>query len=75
MTQAITFELLRSRTLALYERTIAEHGPVEQILPPHVVCDRCGLVVNLIADPFPIGWTTTGDDERGWTDLCRSCSQ
>jgi len=71
---ALTPELLRERTSRLFAELPAEAW-VDAIESVALVrCDRCGAIVDLIRRPFPIGWTTAGSFETGWTDLCRSCS-
>jgi hypothetical protein len=73
---ALTSELLRERTSVLFDQILRasdpEHPP-EEIAFEVVTCDGCGCVCNLLLGP-PVGWTTTGDFERGFTDLCRGCS-
>lgn len=78
---ALTPELLYSRTYAELERidtsakALGWRDPDDQeILLQRIVCDRCGTIVDLLVEPFPIGWTTVGDLEHGFTDLCRGCS-
>lgn len=71
----LTPPLLRARIVRLFELVAAQHGPIEGIEWELVRCDRCGWTVHLLRDGFPSGWTTTGDAEHGWTDLCRGCSQ
>lgn len=71
---ALTVELVRARTVELFSRTIEAGGSIEEIIFERLVCDGCGRELNLLAED-PIGWTTRGDFERGFTDLCRSCSQ
>lgn len=71
----LTAELLSKRTVVLHAYTQAAAGPTEGAVFSRVVCDGCGRVVDLLAEGFPVGWTTTGDFKRGWTDLCRGCSQ
>lgn len=39
-----------------------------------LVCDGCGYLVDLSAEPMPDGWTTTGGFATGFRDLCRRCS-
>ena len=75
MSQPLTPWLLRQRTVFIFQRVSEEHGPVEDVIWELVRCDRCGLTVHLLRDGYPVGWTTDGDLERGWTDLCRACSQ
>jgi hypothetical protein len=67
--------LLRARLSAIFERVAAEHGPVEDVVWELIRCDRCGRIHHLVFDGFPEGWTTSGDVEHGFTDLCRACSQ
>jgi hypothetical protein len=70
----LTPQLLRARTVAIYERVFAERGPVEDVIFERIVCDDCGAVVNFLRDGHPIGWTTDGDAGSGWRDLCKQCS-
>jgi hypothetical protein len=67
--------LLRQRLSFLFEQVMARSGPVEDIEWELVYCDRCGQVQHLVRDGYPVGWTTTGSFEGGWTDLCQGCSQ
>jgi hypothetical protein len=71
--KALTPELMRERTAALFERVIAENGPVEEVIFEIVQCNGCGTIHNLLTGP-PVGWTTSGDLDHGFNDLCRSCS-
>jgi hypothetical protein len=70
----LTPQLLRARIVAIYERVAAEHGPLEDVIFERIACDNCGAVVNLLRDGHPVGWTTDGDAESGWRDLCETCS-
>jgi hypothetical protein len=74
MSRPLTSDLLRERTSRLFDRVIAEHGAAEGIVFEKVRCDRCGTIQNLLLGP-PVGWTTDGDFDQGFTDLCRGCSQ
>lgn len=78
MSRPLTPALMRERTSALFDQILAglrpEDGPVEEVVFEIITCDRCGLTHNLLTGP-PEGWTTEGDLDRGFTDLCRSCSQ
>jgi hypothetical protein len=73
----LTHELLRERISRLFDRILLEmkesDGPVEGVAWEKLRCDRCGTVHHLV-DGMPVGWTTSGDFERGFTDLCRACS-
>ena len=71
----LTPELLRARTVAIFMRVSAEHGPVEEVIFERVMCDGCGHVVNMLRDGYPVGWTTEGDLNEGWRDLCGRCSR
>ena len=75
MSQPLTPSLLRRRTQFIFERVMEDHGPVEEIVWELVRCDRCGLTIHLLNDGYPEGWWTDGSFEKGWTDLCRACSQ
>lgn len=69
----LTHDLLRERVSRLFDAVLAQHGPVEELVWEKVRCDRCGEVHNLLLG-MPVGWTTSGDFEHGFTDLCRACS-
>jgi hypothetical protein len=71
----LTPRLLRERTAAIYERVMAEHGSVEEVIFEIVRCDDCGVTQHLLTQGYPMGWTTEGDLEHGWTDRCHSCSR
>jgi hypothetical protein len=79
--EPLTPALLRARVVVLNERVLAEAGRSpedvvgEEKLIERVVCDRCARWVDLRFGDFPEGWTTEGDFEHGFTDLCRGCSQ
>jgi hypothetical protein len=70
----LTSELLAKRIVALAARIEHIAGPPEGVAFSRLGCDRCGCTVDLL-EGFPKGWTTTGDVERGWIDLCAGCSQ
>lgn len=69
----LTAELLRARTVVLFQHAFEAAGPVEEIIFEIVTCDGCGRVVNLL-EGHPDGWTTEGDVDTGWRDLCETCS-
>lgn len=69
----LTAELLSKRTVVLFTLAEAASGPVEEILFDVLTCDGCGATVNLL-EGFPEGWSTEGDFERGWRDLCEECA-
>lgn len=58
----------------LVERASDVAGPPEEHLLRVIYCDRCHAGVDLLVHGFPEGWTTSGDLENGFTDLCRGCS-
>lgn len=67
--------LLEQRMTHLHRQCEAIAGPIEATLFQRIGCDRCGFVFDFFdLGVYPTGWTTTGDFERGWTDLCRGCS-
>lgn len=70
---ALTPELLHARIELLRERCAEVAGPIEAELFSRLGCDRCGVTVDLL-DGHPIGWTSNGDLEHGFTDLCPACS-
>lgn len=74
MVEPLTPQLLRARTVAIFEKVSAEHGPVEEIVFEVLTCDGCGTEVHLLRDGYPLGWTTVGDLGHGWFDLCAVCS-
>lgn len=71
---ALTRELLERRLGKLADDAEEVAGPPEGILLARLLCDRCGREVNLLVQQFPTGWTTSGDLEGGFTDLCAACS-
>lgn len=68
---ALTPMLLAARIAELRERLVAVGG--EGLPLSLIYCDRCGETVDLRGG-LPVGWTTEGDLEGGFTDLCRGCS-
>jgi hypothetical protein len=67
-------DLLYARTLALQGLAEQAAGPIEDHLFERLMCDGCGLVVDL-RDQFPAGWSTAGSLKLGWTDLCPTCTR
>jgi hypothetical protein len=72
--EPLTPALMNARQVVLAERAAQAAGPVEEKLWEIACCDRCGTTVDLRAG-HPEGWTTEGDFEHGFYDLCRGCSQ
>lgn len=71
---SLTPELLSKRIIVLNER-LGPHATDEQRDElGFLICDRCGLKVDLLNVGFPRGWTTAGDFAQGFTDLCNACS-
>lgn len=70
---ALTEELLRERVSRLFDAVLAKHGPIEDLEWEVVRCDRCGDTHNLF-NGTPVGWTTSGNFDEGFIDLCRACS-
>lgn len=72
---ALTEQILRERTVRAFAKAKPEDwGDVIEQVVAVVVCDRCGRQVDLLAEPLPRGWTTSGSHDEGWTDLCTACS-
>lgn len=69
----LTHALLRARISTIFERVIAAHGPVEEVLWDWLRCDGCGKVHNIAMYGTPPGWMTEGDFDEGFRDLCPDC--
>lgn len=70
----LTRELVNARQDRLNRRLLGfVTEPFEKTIAV-LLCDNCGLAVDLLEQPFPDGWTTEGDQDRGWVDLCPRCS-
>jgi hypothetical protein len=74
---ALTHELLRERISRLFDQILLELKETDEPVPgvawEKLRCDRCGAAHNLLGGT-PVGWTTSGTFEDGFTDLCRACS-
>jgi hypothetical protein len=70
----LTAELLSKRTVVLYARCRAADPTADEIVFDIIGCDGCGVTVDLLREPWPDGWTTGGDFDTGFRDLCAECS-
>jgi hypothetical protein len=68
-------DLLLSRSSALLATLTEASSPPRGAILSRILCDGCGVLVDLTRERWPEGWTTAGDFEHGFDDRCGECSR